>query len=197
RQPDEVVVLEAVAAQECLVVGVVSQAQGELGLAAGLQPSAVLAAVAGDRLEHHAALVDLDRVDALVVRAVAGLLDGPREGLVDAVQAVLDDVGEAQNQRQVVSLLAQVVDHGDERHAALPAVGDGHLTGLGDAEVTGRPGPDAVELVGVRDAETWVEACSAHSSSSGAGPAAWPVRWLSSAARTSDRRRSLMPARVR
>src|SRR5690606_29154283 len=53
-EADEVVVLETVAAQQCVVVGVVCQAQRQFGLAAGLEAGTVLGAVTRYGLEHDA-----------------------------------------------------------------------------------------------------------------------------------------------
>src|SRR5690606_1406216 len=101
-------------------------------------------------------------VDTLVVGPVPSLLDGLGEGVVYAVETILDDVREAQHEWQVVALLAQVIDHVDDGNAALAAMGDRQFPAVRDREVTGRPRADAIELVGVGDSEAWVEVRSAH-----------------------------------
>src|SRR5690606_4449467 len=89
---------------------------------------------------------------------VAGLGDRGRERLVDAVEAVLEDAGEAQHQRQLAALLGELVDDVADRHGGAALVGDREVAARGDAEVAVRPLADAVELVGVVEAETRAEA---------------------------------------
>src|SRR5690606_14211105 len=138
------------------------QAQGELGLAAGLEAGAVARAVAGDRLDDDAPLVDLDRVHALVPRAVPRRLDRARERVVDAVQAVLDEVGAAQRRRRAGAQGPEVGEEVDDRHARALATRDGDALVRVDAEVAGRPRADAVELAGVRDGVAEVEGGAGH-----------------------------------
>jgi hypothetical protein len=121
-EPDEVVVLEAVAADQRVRVGVLDQDERQLGLAAGLEAGGVTGAVLGDRLDDHAALVHLDRVHALVARLVARLPDRRVERLVDAVEPVLDDLREAQDHGQRASLGLQPLDDGWDRDAGAGAL---------------------------------------------------------------------------
>ena len=71
----------------------------QLRLAAGLEPEAVLPAEVQHLLDHLALLVHLDRVDADVAALVLVLRDGALEGAVDLAEPVLEDVGEAEQDR--------------------------------------------------------------------------------------------------
>ena len=63
-----------------------------------------------DLLDDVAVLVDLDRVDALVLALVAVLGDGAPEGLVQLDDAALEHVGEADQQRQADAAARDLVD---------------------------------------------------------------------------------------
>src|SRR5690554_702494 len=162
RQPYEVVVLEAVAAEERVVMYVVRQAERQLGLAAGLQAGAPAGAVLRDGLHHHAALVDLDGVDALVGVGVARLGDGGPERLVDPVYTVLQDVREAEHHGQLVPLVTETLDYVAHRQRHASPRGDGEVALGRDPEIAVRPRADREKLVRVADAETWVERGSGH-----------------------------------
>jgi hypothetical protein len=175
READEVVVLEAVAADQRVGMRVLHEDQRQLGLAAGLEAGGVARAVLGDRLDDHAPLVDLDRVDALVARLVTGLTDRGLERLVDAVQPVLDDLREAQDHRQRAPLGLEPLDDGGKRDPRGLGAAQQHLhvAIAADLEVAARPGGDGVQLLRVGGLErgfgddvgqSWA------SSGTGAGP---------------------------
>ena len=77
-------------------------------LAAGLQPEVVRPAELEHLFDHLPLLVHLDRVDAAVAALVLVLGDGGLEGVVDLPQAVLEDVAEADQDRQVDAAQLQV-----------------------------------------------------------------------------------------
>ena len=74
----------------------------QLRLAAGLEAEAVRPAEVEHFLDDLPLLVDLDRVDADVAALVLVLGDGGLEGVVDLAEAVLEDVGEADQDRQLM-----------------------------------------------------------------------------------------------
>ena len=106
-----------------------------------------------DLLDHVAVLVDLDRVDALVVALVAVLGDGAAERLVQLDDAALEDVGEADQQRQPDAAAGDLVDQLLEVDVSrVGARGVRHdVARLVDGEVALAPGLDPVGLGGVRD----------------------------------------------
>ena len=63
-----------------------------------------------DLLDDLALLVDLDRVDAAVAALVVVLLDGLAKGVVELADAVAEDVGEAEQDRQLDAAGLQLVD---------------------------------------------------------------------------------------
>ena len=75
RQPDKVLVLEAVAAEQGLGVNILHQTEREFGLAPRLDPRPVARPRLGDGLQHDPALIDLDRKHALIVIRVLELAD--------------------------------------------------------------------------------------------------------------------------
>ncbi len=106
---DVFVVLEAVADDGGVVIG-----QGhyghQLGFGPGFQAEAERPAEFEDLFDHLALLVDLDRVDAAIAALVLMLVDGGLEGAVDFSQAVLQDIGEADQDRQVDAAQDEGVD---------------------------------------------------------------------------------------
>ena len=110
RRLDEGAVLVAVAQDERLGVLLQRQRHQQLRLRAGLDPEVEGTAVLDQLLDHVALLVHLDRVDA----AVAALVVVLRDRLLERAEQLLDarpqDVGEADQHRQVDPAAAQVVD---------------------------------------------------------------------------------------
>ena len=152
---DIAVVLEAVADDQPFGSVLGHRHHGEeLGLRADLEAEAEVLAVAVDLLDHQALLVHLDGEYGRVAVAVVVLGDRLREGGVQMLQAMRQDIGEAHHHRggQVPSL--QALD--DIVEVDVPAglrVGAHHdVTGCVDAEVTLAPRIDVVELQGVLDA---------------------------------------------
>ena len=78
-------------------MSVLNQTQCEFGLAARFQTGAVVLAIFGNRLDHHAALVDLDGVDALVAVGITGFVYGVLKRAVQAGDAALNNLRKAQD----------------------------------------------------------------------------------------------------
>ena len=107
---DEFVVLEAVADDRRVQAVGQGQHGQQLGLGAGLQAEVERLAEVEDLLDDVPLLVHLDRVDAAVVALVVVLLDGGLEGVVDLADAVAQDVGEAEQDRQLDAAGLQLID---------------------------------------------------------------------------------------
>ena len=146
--------LQMIGVASLLVLGVALR-QGEdghqLGLAAGLEAEVERLAEVEDLLDDLALLVHLDRVDAAVAVLVLGLLDGVLERLVQLADAVPEDVGEAEEDRQLDAARLELVDQLLEIDVALAPLGrmDLEVAGLVDREVALAPVADAVGLDGV------------------------------------------------
>jgi hypothetical protein len=109
---DVAVVLEAVADDHPLRLALGHRHHREqLGLGADLEAEAELAPVAVDLLDHQPLLVDLDRVDGRVAAAVVVLGDRARERVVQALQAVAQDVREAHDDRRREVACLEPADH--------------------------------------------------------------------------------------
>ncbi len=152
---DVAVVLEAVANDQPLGSVLGHRHHGEeLGLRADLEAEAEVLSVAVDLLHHEALLIHLDRKYGRVPVAVVVLGDRLREGRVQMLQAVRQDIGEPHHHRrgQVPSLqalddLVQV-----DVSPGLRVGAHQEVAGRIDAEVTLAPRTDVVELQGVLDA---------------------------------------------
>src|SRR5205823_6205263 len=144
RGLDVFLVLVTVADDQRLVVLVDRHDREELGLAAGLEAVVERAAVLDDLLDDRAVLVDLDRVHAAVLPAVAILANRIGERTAQQLDARLQDVAEAQQDRQLDATGDQLVDellHVDLAEA-LTAGRDDQVTLLVDPEVTAAPARD-------------------------------------------------------
>ena len=109
RHFDELGVLEAVADDGRLVVGQRHHGQ-QLRLGAGLEAELVRPAEVEHFLDDLPLLIHLDRVDAAVAALVLVLRDGGLEGVVNLAEAVLEDVGEAEQDRQADAAQLQPID---------------------------------------------------------------------------------------
>ena len=109
---DVAVVLEAVADDQPLG-GVLGHRHDreQLGLRAHLEAEAELLAVAVDLFDHQALLVHLDREHRGVAVLVVVLGDRLGEGVVQAAQAVREDVREAHHDRRGQVARLQALDH--------------------------------------------------------------------------------------
>ena len=105
---DVFVVLEAVADDGRVVVGDGQHGQ-QLRLRSGFQAELVRAAVFENFLHHLPLLVDLDRIHAAVVALVVVLRDGVLKCLMHFTQAVLQNLAEADQDRQRDSAQLQIV----------------------------------------------------------------------------------------
>src|SRR5262249_53783745 len=143
---DELVVLEAVADDRRLQAVGHGQDGEQLGLGAGLQAEVERLAEVEDLLDDVALLVDLDGVDAAVAALVAELLHRRLEGVVDLADAVAEDVGEAEQDRQLDAAGLEVVEELLEVDGVVgPLVGvDDDVAVLVDREVALAPVADTV-----------------------------------------------------
>ena len=109
RRLDELGVLEAVADDRRVVVGERHHGQ-QLRLRAGLEAEVVRLAEVEHFLDDLPLLVDLDRIDAAVAALVLMLRDGAWKRRVDVAEAVLEDVGEADEHREADAAELQPID---------------------------------------------------------------------------------------
>ena len=88
------------------------EADDQLRLGTDFEADVVALAVMGNRLDHLALLIDLDRVEGLVLGRVLVLGDGVLEGAVDIGNPPGEDIHEAQEDRRLDLALDQIVDQG-------------------------------------------------------------------------------------
>ena len=77
-------------------MNILNQNEREFGLTTGLEARFVLGPVLGQSLHHHAALINLDGIHALITTLVISFFDSSLKGRVQLVQAVLDNLRKAQ-----------------------------------------------------------------------------------------------------
>ena len=143
----------AVADDEAVGVHVGGEHGVELGLGACLETEVVALAVAYDFLYDGPHLVDLDGEDDEVLGLVVVLLGGLAEALVGLLDAVVEDVGEAQEHGCCDVPRCELVD--DFLEVDLHAVFLGRDVDVAlvvDAEIVDSPALDVVELFRVFDA---------------------------------------------
>ena len=137
------------------MIGVSLSASASTASSSGLEPASRPKLIRPAEVEHLfddvPLLVDLDRVDAAVVALVVVLGDGRLEGLVDLAEAMLEDVGEAEQDRQVDA--AQVPGSTSsfrsiERAGSFVGV-DADVPVVVDREVALAPAGDVVQVAGV------------------------------------------------
>ena len=109
RRLDVLGVLEAVADDRRVVVGERHHGQ-QLRLRAGLEAELVRLAEVEHLFDDLPLLVHLDRVDAAVAALVLVLGDGGLKRRVDLAEPVLQDVGEADEDRQADAAQLQAID---------------------------------------------------------------------------------------
>ena len=151
---DVAVVLEAVADDHPLRLGLGHRHHREqLGLRAHLEAETELAPVAVHLLHDEALLVHLDREHRRVAVAVVVLGNGGREGVVQAPEAVAQDVREPQHHwRREIASLESADDLVEIDLAIRGLVGAHHdVARVVDAEVAVAPGLDAVQIERVLD----------------------------------------------
>src|SRR5262249_23373169 len=147
----EFVVLEAVADDGRVAAIGQGQDGQQLGLAAGFQAEVVGLAEVENFLDDLALLIDLDGIDAAIAALVLELLDGLFEGIVQFADAVAQNVGEAEQDRQLDAAGLELIDQllkVDGLVGALVGLND-HVAGLVDGEVTFTPVADAVGFGGI------------------------------------------------
>ena len=149
RHLDEFEILEAVA-DDRRVVGRHRRHGEQLRLAAGLETEAVLRAEVQHFLDDLALLVHLDRVDAAVLALVLVLVDRALEGAVDLAEPVLQDVGEANQDRHREAAQLQAIDQPLQIDAAARLLGgmDLQVALLADGEVALAPAGHVIQLGG-------------------------------------------------
>src|SRR6185312_13990597 len=148
RRLDVLLVLVAVADDERVFVVEHGHDGEQLRLRPGLEAVVILLAGLRDLLDDVAVLIDLDRVHALVRALVAVLGHGATERFVELDDAVLEDVVEADEQRQVDAAAPHFVDellHVDRRRRR--SVGrDADVARVVDRKVTAAPRAHRIHL---------------------------------------------------
>ena len=124
----------------------------QLRLRARLEAVAVAAAGLDDVVDDDALLVDLDREDAAEDVAVAVLVDGAREGVVQVGDGGREDLREADDHRRRDAAQRDLVDDLLQRDAAggLARRPDDEVAVVGDVEEALAPVRDPVERGGLR-----------------------------------------------
>ena len=147
---DEVLVLMAVADDERFGVHVGGQDRVEFGLRAAFETEVVLLAVGDDFLHHRAHLIDLDGIDDEVLALVFVFLLGTLKAGRGFLNAVVEDVGEAQQDRRSDIALCQLAHHFVEIYLGVVlAWTDVGVSFFVDAEIVDAPTFDVVKLLGV------------------------------------------------
>ena len=143
----------AIADDERLVGFEHGQHGEQLGLAAGFEAELVWIAELHDLFDNVALLVHLDREHAHVLAGVVVRIEGGLKRGVEFVEARLDDVAKPHQQRQAQAALAQLVDQFLQVEARTGGALGADLYGAAvvNAEVTGTPSANAVEIAGVFD----------------------------------------------
>ena len=150
RQFNIALVLVSVAHDERVALALYGDDGMQFGLRSGLQSEVELASVADDLFHHRLHLVHLDGVDDEVLPLVVVFLLGLLKATGRLLDAVVEDVGEAQQhgrghiaQRQFVHHVAQVYLRVvfTRRHK--------DITFLVDTKVRGSPSVDVVKFLGV------------------------------------------------
>ena len=150
---DEFIVLEAVADDGRLAAIGEGEDREQFGFGAGFEAETERPAEVEDLFDDVALLVDLDRIDADVVAGVVVFGDGGFEGFVNFADAMAQDIGEAQQDRQLNAAVLQLVDERLQVDGLVGAfVGmDRDMALVVDAEVPLAPVLDFVDIKGVLD----------------------------------------------
>ena len=149
---DELVVLEAVADDRRVVVIDDRHHREQFRLAAGFEAEAIFLAEAVNLLDDVPLLVHLDRIDAAILAFVLVLGDGVGESLVNLADAMLEDVGEANQAGKLDVALAKLIDEFfqiDRRLGEVAVRMDGDMALVVDGEIAVAPVADAIELGGI------------------------------------------------
>ena len=151
RSLDEFRVLEAVADDRRIVSRQRDHGE-EFRLAARLEPKAVRPAELKHLLDHLPLLIDLHRIDAAILTAVAVLLHRRGEHAMNLAQPVLQDLAEPQQDREVDAPQLQAVHQRLEVDAlGRVFVGMHEQVPVGaDGKIPVAPAGYLVELGGVR-----------------------------------------------
>ena len=151
---DVLLVLVPVADDQGFIVLMDRHDREELGLGARLEAVVERAAVLDDLFDDRAVLVHLDRINAAVLTLVVVLLDRAVERCAQELDPRLQDIAEAQQDRQLDAARDELVDelfHVDRARTFAGAPWrDDQVTRVVDAEVTAAPSRDVVGIVRVR-----------------------------------------------
>ena len=147
---DVLVVFEAVADDGRVVIGH-RQHRQQLRFRAGLQPEMVRAAELENLLDHLPLLVHLDRINAAVSALVAVLGDRILERLVQFAQTMLQDFGEADQDRQRNAAQLQFFDQLAQIDGSRGFLGRMHpqMPVRADGKIALAPTGDVVQLAGI------------------------------------------------
>ena len=110
RQIDKLLVLVAVADQRRLLIDHHAHGGDQFGLAAGLEPVMVRAAVMDHGVDDLLLLVDLDRIGAKKAAAIAEVLHGGDKGFIQLGDLGVEDILDPQQHRHVEAALLQAFD---------------------------------------------------------------------------------------
>ena len=151
----ELLVLVAVADDQ-VVGGIGEREHGlQLGLAAALDPDAVLRTELHDLFDDVALLIDLDRVDERVGAVVLEFLDRALERAAERLDAGAEDVAEAKQDRKSYALLGEIHRHVEQIELAIRVreIGtDDRVSLLVHVEIADAPAFDVVERARLIDA---------------------------------------------
>ena len=149
-QFDVALVLVAVADNDRVALALHGNHGMELGLGTGFQSQVELASVRDNLLYHRLHLVHLDGIYHIVLALVVVLLRGFLEAAPRLLDAVVEDVGESQQDRRLYIAQRQFVHHFPEvdLHLVL-AGGHKHVSFIIDSEIGSTPAIDVVQFLGI------------------------------------------------
>ena len=125
----------------------------QLGLRACFEADVEFLAVVDYLFHHLAHLIHLDRVNHIVLGRVVILLGGLAEAVADFFYAVVENIGETQQQRRADVAHLKLVDNilDVDRHTTL-AGRNGHMAALVNRKIIASPAGNVVQLLAVFDA---------------------------------------------
>ena len=152
RTANEAGIFIPVADEKAIGVGVNRQCREKLGLTAALDAEMPWLAGIQNLFHNLAKLVDFDREDAAVFCTVAHLTDRIREGLVDCLYSITQEVVKAHDERKSELALPSFSNHLHEVDLlSITLRINGDVAGGIDAEVSAAPALDIVEFTGIGD----------------------------------------------
>ena len=146
RQTDEIAIFIAVA-DDGAAFGGKGQHNHQLGFGAGFQADGNFIVFRHDQVFDHALLlVDFNRVDGGVAALIVVFADGAVESAAQAQRPILQDIGKAEQHRQILAALVKLVHQIVQADSGL-AVGIGthhHFAVVGNEKIAVAPVFDAV-----------------------------------------------------